>query len=103
MKKLNQYNAILTSKKSEVEKQVTEIYKLIQKEALFQGRERSCRPSDEERGQRLPAESQRVQQRATDMLTTVARLWNSVWALTLTQEPPRSGPRMPTPGCSRAA
>jgi len=86
MKKLNQFNAILTSKKSEVEKQVTEVYKLIQKEALFQGRERTYRPSDEERGQRLPPESQRVQQRATDLLTTVAKLWNSVWALTLTQD-----------------
>lgn len=38
MRKLNQINAILTSKKGEVEKQVTEIYKLIQKESLFEGR-----------------------------------------------------------------
>ncbi len=86
MRKLNQINAILTSKKGEVEKQVTEIYKLIQKESLFEGRERTYRPLDEERGQKLPPESQKVQQRVAELLNKVANLWNSVWSLTLTQD-----------------
>ncbi|WP_020468182.1 DUF7873 family protein [Zavarzinella formosa] len=86
MRKLNQVNAILTSKKSEVEKQVTEVYKLIQKEVLFQGRERTYRPVDEEKGQRMPPESQKVQQRANDLIVKVASLWNTVWGLTLTQD-----------------
>lgn len=86
MKKLNQINAILTSKKSEVEKQVTEVYKLIQKAPLFEGRERTYRPLDEEKGQRLPPESQKVQQKVSDLLVKVTQMWNTVWGLTLTQD-----------------
>jgi hypothetical protein len=63
--KLNQINAIVTARKGEAEKHVTELYKLIQKDQLFSGRERTYRPLDEVNGQKLPAESQRVQQRDT--------------------------------------
>jgi hypothetical protein len=86
MPKLNQINAILTTRKSETEKEVTEIYKLLQKEALFAGRERTYRPVDEEKGQKLPPESQRVQQRANDMLRKVVAKWTEVWNLVLTQD-----------------
>lgn len=86
MRKLNQVNAVLTSKKSEVEKQIAEVYKLVQKNTLFEGRERTYRPIDEEKGQRLPAESQKVQQRVSDLLGKAANLWNTIWALTLTQD-----------------
>lgn len=86
MPKLNQVNAILTSKKGEVEKEVTETYKLIQKEALFQGRERTYRPIDEINGQKLPAESQRVQQRADELIRKAVARWTEVWNLVLTQD-----------------
>jgi hypothetical protein len=86
MPKLNQVNAILTSRKSETEKEVTEIYKLIQKEALFAGRERTYRPIDEEKGQKLPPESQRVQQRADDLIRKVVAKWTEIWNLVLTQD-----------------
>lgn len=86
MPKLNQINAILTSRKSETEKEVTEIYKLIQKDALFAGRERTYRPIDEEKGQKLPAESQRVQHRAEDLIRKVVGKWTEVWNLVLTQD-----------------
>jgi hypothetical protein len=86
MPKLNQINAILTSRKSEAEKQVTEIYKLVQKEALFAGRQRTYRPTDEENGQKLPVESQRVQQKAGELIQKVAKIWADIWSLTLTQD-----------------
>jgi hypothetical protein len=86
MPKLNQINAILTSRKSETEKEVTEIYKLIQKDALFAGRERTYRPIDEDKGQKLPAESQRVQHRAEDLIRKVVGKWTEVWNLVLTQD-----------------
>lgn len=85
MPKLNQINAILTSKKGEVEKEVTETYKLVQKEVLFVGRERTYRPMDEA-GAKLPAESQRVQQRAEEMIRKAVNRWTEVWNLVLTQD-----------------
>ena len=44
MPKLNQVNAIVSARKSEAEKAVHEIVKLLQKEQLFSGRERTYRP-----------------------------------------------------------
>jgi hypothetical protein len=84
--KLNQVNAILSARKNEAEKAVTELYKLIQKEALFVGRERTYRPLDEVNGQRLPAESQRVQQRADDLIRQAREKWTELWNLVLTQD-----------------
>lgn len=86
MPKLNQINAILTSKKGEVEKEVTEVYKLVQKEVLFAGRERTYRPMDEVNGQKLPSESQRVQQRAEELIRKAVAKWTEVWNLVLTQD-----------------
>ncbi len=68
MPKLNQINALVSARKNEAEKHVTELYKLVQKDALFVGRERTYRPLDEVNGQKLPPESQRVQQRADDLV-----------------------------------
>ena len=68
MAKLNQVNAIVTARKGDAEKQVAELNKLVQKDQLFSGRERTYRPLDEVNGQKLPAESQRVQQRVDDLV-----------------------------------
>ena len=86
MPKLNQINALVTSRKGDTEKQVTELYKLIQKEQLFAGRERTYRPLDEVNGQKLPPESQRVQQRADDLVRQAREKWNELWNLVLTQD-----------------
>ena len=86
MPKLNQINAIVTARKGEAEKHVTELYKLIQKEQLFSGRERTYRPLDEVNGQKLPPESQRVQQRADDLLRQAREKWTELWNLVLTQD-----------------
>ena len=86
MPKLNQINAIVTARKGEAEKTVTELYKLIQKEQLFAGRERTYRPVDEVQGQKLPSESQKVQQRADDLIKLAAAKWTELWNLVLTQD-----------------
>lgn len=86
MPKLNQVNAIVTARKGEAEKTITELYKLIQKEQLFAGRERTYRPIDEVNGQKLPAESQRVQQRADEMIREARAKWTEVWNLVFTQD-----------------
>ncbi len=86
MPKLNQINAVVSARKNEAEKAVTELYKLIQKDALFTGRERMYRPLDEVNGQKLPAESQRVQQRVDDLVRQARDKWTELWNLVLTQD-----------------
>ena len=86
MPKLNQINAIVTARKGDAEKQVTELYKLVQKDQLFAGRERTYRPLDEVNGQKLPPESQRVQQRVDDMIRQARVKWTELWNLVLTQD-----------------
>jgi hypothetical protein len=86
MPKLNQVNALVTARKGEAEKAVTELYKLIQKDVLFAGRERTYRPFDEVNGQRQPPESQRVQQRADDLIRQARDKWAEVWNLVYTQD-----------------
>ncbi|HEY1189772.1 MAG TPA: hypothetical protein VGE74_19140, partial [Gemmata sp.] len=86
MPKLNQINAVMTARKGEAEKHITEVYKLIQKEQLFTGRERTYRPLDEVNGQKLPPESQRVQQRADDLIRQAREKWTELWNLVLTQD-----------------
>ena len=81
MPKLNQINAIVSGRKGEAEKAVTELYKLIQKDQLFAGRERTYRPLDEVQGQKLPPESQRVQQRADDLIRQAVAKWTDLWNL----------------------
>jgi len=86
MPKLNQINAIVSGRKGEAEKAVTELYKLIQKDQLFAGRERTYRPLDEVQGQKLPPESQRVQQRADDLIRQAVAKWSDLWNLIYTQD-----------------
>ena len=86
MPKLNQVNALVTARKGEAEKAVTELYKLIQKDVLFAGRERTYRPLDEVGGQKQPPESQRVQQRGDDLIRQAREKWAEVWNLVYTQD-----------------
>lgn len=86
MPKLNQINALVTGRKSDTEKTVTEIYKLLQKDGLFDGRNRTYKPHDEENGERLPSEVQRVQQKATDLIAQATTKWTELFDLTLTQD-----------------
>lgn len=86
MPRLNQINALVTGRKSEVEKAITELYKLIQKDGLFGGFDRTYRPNDEEQGERLPPESQKVQQKTVSLIEQARARWAELWDLTLTQD-----------------
>jgi len=86
MPKLNQVNAILAARRGEAEKAVSEIVKLLQKEQLFNGRERTYRPLDEVNGQRLPPESQKVQQRVDQLIEQASTRWTELWNLVSTQD-----------------
>ena len=93
MAKLNQINAIVAARKSEVEKAIGELNKILQKEPLFNGRERTYRPLDEVNGQRLPAESQKVQQRADQIIEQATTHWTDLWNAVLTQDTGNQGAR----------
>lgn len=61
MAHLNQVLAVEKTIKSDSLSKVSQLYKLIQKDAPFKGIERTYQPKDEENGERLPRESARVQ------------------------------------------
>jgi hypothetical protein len=86
MPKLNQVNAIVSTRKGESEKGLSELIKLLQKEQLFNGRERTYRPFDEVNGQRMPPESQKVQHRAEQLIEQARATWTELWNLVLTQD-----------------
>lgn len=86
MPKLNQINAIVTSRKTETDKAVGDVGKLLLKEQLFNGRERTYRPLDEVNGQPLPPESQKVQQRVDHLIEEARLKWVELWNLILTQD-----------------
>src|SRR5262249_25544146 len=86
MPRLNQVNAIVTARKGEADKAVAELAKLAAKEQLFVGRERTYRPLDEVNGQKLPPESQKVQQRVDRLIEQARDKWTELWNLVLSQD-----------------
>jgi hypothetical protein len=70
MSKLNQVIAIEKGVKSRAQAVIDEIYKVIQKPALFEGVVREYRPKDDD-GDRLPGEKKVVQYRVQDALAAV--------------------------------
>lgn len=86
MPRLCQINALITGRKGEVEKEVTEKYKIAQKPELFTGRERVYRPYDEVNGEKLPKESQKVQHAVMALCQQAVVKWTELWDLTLTQD-----------------
>ncbi len=84
MPKLCQIIALNSGRKGEVEKAVTEVYKIVQKSELFSGFERSYRPNDAEAGEKLPPERQKVQFTVDTLLADVMKKWRELWDLTAT-------------------
>jgi hypothetical protein len=64
--KLNQILAIEKGVKTRALRELTELHRSSQLEALYEGRERRYQPLDEE-GEQLPRESQRIQQRSEEV------------------------------------
>ncbi len=83
--KLCQVNALIQGKKTETTKEVTDCYKLIQKEAAFDGLSRIYQPKDEE-GEPLPSEEKKVQLNYKTLLELARSKWSELWDLVATQD-----------------
>jgi hypothetical protein len=81
MGKLNQIIAIEKGVKSRVYGEITEIYKAVQKPALFNGFAKTYLKKDDD-GEDLPPERQRVQYVVKDILNAVSRLSTELVAVT---------------------
>jgi len=86
--KLCHVGAIVSGKKTEVEKAVGDINKTLQREALFNGQNKTYQPYSEtgERAEALPPENVMVQKRVRELLAEVRAVYASLWDLTLTQD-----------------
>lgn len=75
--------AVVSGKKGEVDKAVTEHYHKFQKRELFDGITRDYRPRTED-GEQLPSERKYAQLRAKDMIVEAIQKWTELFNLTTT-------------------
>lgn len=85
MAKLNQIVAVVSGKKSQAQKAVTEIYKRLQKQGLFEGISRTYTPLDED-GETQPSEKKQVQYKARQAMTEARQAMRDVFDATATQD-----------------
>lgn len=85
MAKLNQIVAVVSGKKTQCQKALTEVYKRLQKSALFEGISRTYQPFDEE-GEVLPAERNNVQYSARQAFADARRIMQELFDVTATQD-----------------
>ena len=95
MAKLNQILAIEKGIKTRVYAEFTELHNATQKPALMNGFHKSYQPRDEE-GETYPAESQKVQHNATDVLDRVAHSLGELFDITATKDWANCTARPPT-------
>lgn len=84
--KLHQIIAIEKGAKTKAHTVLTDQYHLLQKEALLGGIERVYRPLDEENGERLPAESTRVQATVAESIAAISTVLSDLFDVTFTRE-----------------
>ena len=82
---LNQIVAVLNGKKTQSQKQLTEVYKLLSKPALFDGISRTYQPLDEE-GETQPPEKKNIQLNAKKAITDARASLLDLFDVTATQE-----------------
>jgi len=85
MAKLCQIIAIISSRKSTVQKEVTELHHKAAKEALLTGISRTYTPKDES-GEKQPPENKSVQLKAMDAVQSASRAWTSLFDVVATQD-----------------
>lgn len=83
--KLNQVIAVEKGVKSRVMKDVTERYHTAQKPALFAGFQRTYAPKRED-GDQQPSQSQRVQQKAPEVIKEIGRQLTELFDITATKD-----------------
>jgi len=84
--KLNQIIALTAGKKTRVQKEITEVYKNIQKNDLMLGITRTYTPLDVEHGEKLPPEKKFVQLRVKDAIHTVKTEMSDLFDVVATQD-----------------
>lgn len=85
MTKLNQIIAVEKGVKTAAFQKLTDVYQLLQKNALLSGISRTYRPRDEE-GEPLPPESTRVQLRTEEVIKEVTEELTRLFDVTATKE-----------------
>ncbi|MBB6053119.1 hypothetical protein [Armatimonas rosea] len=85
MTKLNQIIAVEKGVKTAAFQKLTDVYQLLQKNALLSGISRTYRPRDEE-GESLPPESTRVQLRTEEVIKEVTEELTRLFDVTATKE-----------------
>jgi hypothetical protein len=81
MAKVNQIIALEKGIKSQTHSELSELYKIVQKQDLFNGFNKKYSPKDEE-GDTKPPQSKRVQFQVQDVLRTVERSLSSLLEMT---------------------
>lgn len=85
MSKLNQIIAVANGRKTKVTKEVTELYKKVQKPALFEGISRTYQPLDDD-GETFPPESKNAQYSVSEAISEVSESLASLFDVVATQD-----------------
>lgn len=83
MSKLCEVIAVVSGKKADAAKKVTELYHKLQKGDLFDGIHRSYRPKADD-GETLPSEVKKIQARVSECISEASDVWKGLWDLTYT-------------------
>jgi hypothetical protein len=86
MAKLNQIIAVEKGIKSKSHSEVSELYKLVQKPALFGGFSKKYKPLDDADAEKLPSEQLRVQITSDDALRSLARSMKDLIQITVRKD-----------------
>lgn len=85
-KKLNQHLANESQIKSETDKGTTTLTRVVERQDLFSGLEKSYKSLAEEGGDKLPPESKKVQFKAESVIKDAATLWSRLFDFTATKD-----------------
>ena len=85
MPKLNQIIALMSGKKAQAHKAITDAYQALQKGGLLEGISRTYRPRDEE-GEQYPPEQKLVQLKAWDSIREVVGALTELFDIVATQD-----------------
>ena len=86
MLKLCEVIALVTGRKTEAQKRITELHQLSQKPTLFAGSMKTYQPRDEADPETLPEEKQAIQLRVDTLLSELRKSMANLYDLVLTQD-----------------
>lgn len=86
MTKLNQIIAIEKGTKSKTSRDLTDAHHALQKQALLSGITRTYQPLDEEKGEKFPSETTKVQVNADDLIRRTSEVLTELFDVTATKD-----------------